>query len=178
MYYKDSDIKNILDDIRKRYLIGQILQKPAPFGLADDKAIEDNVNYYRSQLINHIVVSSILDEIQARLKHFEHPAPDDFSLDVPTKCDGCFAQRANNICWVCAFTGDLSESGFYEKYGIMENCPFLTQKQVDDLAYEFIQNRFETLHQQIIDDLDNELNEKIKQSIQERFEEIWGDKSD
>ena len=176
MYYKDSDIQHILDNIKKRYL-----ERPdyrTPFGLNNSQAIEKNVNLYREKLISFIVASKILEDIQNELENVEKPAYDDFSLDVPTQCDNCFAQRANGICWVCAFTGDLSESGFYQKYGIMENCPFLTQKQVDDLAYDFIKNDFEMLHQENVNELDNQLREEIKKQIQEHFEDIWGGKSD
>ena len=175
IYYEDSDINNILETIKQKYVNESSF---VPFEISEPEDIEKNVNSFRFQMFSSILISSILHEIQIELRNVAKQHYSDFSLDVPTKCDNCFAKRNNGVCWVCAFTGDLSESGFYQKYGIMENCPFLTQKQVDDLAYDFVQNHFNLSHQEIIDDLDNDLSNKIKTRIRERFEEIWGDEAD
>ena len=177
MYYKQSDIEKILKNIKDKYTENKEIIL-LPFGQNNISGIEQNVKYYRIQLMKAQIASDIIKTIKDELYHIGISSYDDFSLDVPTKCDGCFAQRANGICWVCAFTGDLSESGFYQKYGIMENCPFLTQKQVDDLAYDFVKNQFEMLHQENVDDLDEQFREEIKACIRDRFEEIWGGKSD
>lgn len=168
MYYETSDIQKILNEIKQKYNV------PLIYYIKKDMPTEKEVNHFREEVITSTAVLQIIDEIQTQLKGIEKVNHSDFSLDVPTQCSDCFAKRSNGICLVCAFTGDLSESGFYQKYGIMEHCPFLTRKQIYDLAYDFMINRFELLHQELIDEYD----EEIKENIKKRFDSMWSDNID
>lgn len=172
MYYKASDIHQILEDIKEKYSIKD------SYEFDKNLTPDENIDNFRFQIIRAYIIPQILMDINQKLNKIEKTSYNDFSLDIPTKCDNCFALRTNGVCHVCAFTGDLSESGFYQKYGLMEHCPFLTQKQVDNLAYDFIKKHFNESHQNIVDDVNDELRKKIELELRNSFNSYWGERTD
>lgn len=169
MMYDKKDIDMILDNIEKQYDLSTI------YHMNPRLSIQENTELMSHQMITAIVVSDILSQIKTDLNDIQQPDAFTSSLDIPTKCNDCFAKRDNGICWVCAFTGDMSESGFFQKYNVMENCPFLTQKRIDDLAYNFLQEVISSSYQDFIDDLDNDWRDKMRKSIQESIDNLFGD---
>ena len=169
MIYDKKDVDAILDYIQKQYSLSSV------YHIDTNKSITENTQDMSYQLIKAIVAFDILDQIREKLQDIEKIDINHSSLDVPTRCDGCFARRDNGVCWVCAFTGDMSESGFFQKYDVMENCPFLTQKKIDDLTYEFLHEVISSTYQDFIDDLDNDWRKKIKKSVQESIDNLFGD---
>lgn len=169
MIYDKKDVDAILDYIQKEYGMSSV------YHINTDKSIAENTQEMSYQLIKAVVAFDILKQIKDKLQDIEKIDINHSSLDVPTRCDGCFARRDNGICWVCAFTGDMSDSGFFQKYDVMENCPFLTQKRIDDLAYNFLQEVVSSSYQDFIDDLDNDWRDKMRKSIQESIDSLFGD---
>lgn len=169
MIYDKKDVDAILDYIQKEYGMSSV------YHINTDKSIAENTQEMSYQLIKAVVAFDILKQIKDKLQDIEKIDINHSSLDVPTRCDGCFARRDNGICWVCAFTGDMSDSGFFQKYDVMENCPFLTQKRIDDLAYNFLQEVVSSSYQDFIDDLDNDWRDKVRKSIQESLDSLFGD---
>lgn len=169
MIYDKKDVDAILDYIQKEYGMSSV------YHINTDKSIAENTQEMSYQLIKAVVAFDILKQIKDKLQDIEKIDINHSSLDVPTRCDGCFARRDNGICWVCAFTGDMSDSGFFQKYDVMENCPFLTQKRIDDLAYNFLQEVVSSSYQDFIDDLDNDWRNKMRKSIQESIDSLFGD---
>lgn len=170
MYYKTSDIHQILRDTEEKYIADKV------YYVNDDLSINDNVEKLRIQLIRESVVLDVLKYINQRLDQIiDVPSSEDFCLDIPSQCDDCFALRTNGICGTCAFTGDLSESGFYSRFGIMENCPFLTPRKIDELTYDFIRENFDSVYQQEVLDMDMDFRTKIHESLQKIF---WREDND
>lgn len=169
MIYDKKDIDRILENIEKQYDLSTI------YHMDPKLSVQKNANLMSHQMMTAIIVSDILHNIRKSLSDVQQPDAFSSSLDVPTKCSNCFAKRDNGICWVCAFTGDMSESGFFQKYDVMENCPFLTQKRIDDLAYNFLQEVISSSYQDFIDDLDNDWRDKMRKSIQESIDSLFGD---
>lgn len=169
MIYDKKDVDAILDYIQKQYSLSSV------YHIDTNKSIAENTQDMSYQLTKATVAFDILDQIREKLRDIEKIDIGCSSLDIPTRCDGCFARRDNGVCWVCAFTGDMSESGFFQKYDVMENCPFLTQKKIDDLTYEFLHEVISSTYQDFIDDLDNDWRDKMKKSIQESIDNLFGD---
>lgn len=169
MIYNKKDVDNILENIEKQYDLSTI------YHIDPKLSVHKNANLMSHQMMTAIIVSDILYNIRKYLKDIEQPDAFSSSLDIPTECHNCFAKRDNGICWVCAFTGDMSESGFFQKYNVMENCPFLTQKRIDDLAYNFLQEIASSSYQDFINDLDNDWRDKIRKSVQESINNLFGD---
>ena len=168
MIYDKKDVDAILDYIKKRYGLSSV------YHIDTNKSIAENTQDMSYQLIKAVVAFDILDQIKEKLQDVEKIDIDNSSLDIPTKCSDCFAKRDNGMCWVCAFTGDMSESGFFQKYDIMENCPFLTQKKIDDLAYDFLHEIMSSSYQDFIDDLNEDWRNKIRISIQQSMDSLYG----
>lgn len=169
MIYRKEDVNEILENIEKQYDLSTI------YHIDPSLSVQKNANIMSQQMMKAMIVSDILSQIKKSLIKIQQPDALTSSLDVPTKCSDCFAKRDNGICWVCAFTGDMSESGFFQKYNVMENCPFLTQKRIDDLAYNFLQEVISSSYQDFIDDLDNDWRDKMRKSIQESIDSLFGD---
>lgn len=169
--YKAQDIDEILDDIEKQYDLSTI------YRIDPSLSVQKNANIMSQQMMKAMVVSDVLNQIRKKLYDIEQLDESTLSLDIPTKCDDCFARRDNGICWVCAFTGDVSESGFFQKYNIMENCPFLSQKMIDDLTYNLLQEVAVASYQDFVDDLDEDWRNKIKMSVQQSINSFFGDGS-
>lgn len=169
MIYDKKDVDMILDNIEKQYDLSTV------YHINPRLSVQENNDLMSHQMLTAIIVSNILSQIRGDLNKIQQPDALTSSLDIPTQCSNCFAKRDNGICWVCAFTGDMSESGFFQKYNVMENCPFLTQKRIDDLAYNFLQEVISSSYQDFIDDLDNDWRDKMKKSIQESIDNLFGD---
>lgn len=168
MIYDKKDVDAILDYIQKEYGMSSV------YHINTDKSIAENTQEMSYQLIKAVVAFDILKQIKDRLQDIEKIDINHSSLDVPTRCDGCFARRDNGICWVCAFTGDMSESGFFQKYDVMENCPFLTQKKIDDLTYDFLREEISSSYQDFVNDLDDDWRDRIRVSIQQSMDSLFG----
>lgn len=168
MIYDKKDVDAILDHIQKQYGMSSV------YHINTDKSIAENTQEMSYQLIKAVVAFDILKQIKDRLQDIEKIDINHSSLDVPTRCDGCFARRDNGICWVCAFTGDMSDSGFFQKYDVMENCPFLTQKKIDDLTYDFLHEIISSSYQDFINDLDDDWRDRIRVSIQQSMDSLFG----
>ena len=78
------------------------------------------------------------------------------------------------MCWICAFTGDMSDSGFFQKYNVMENCPFLTQKKIEDLAYDFLREIISSSYQDFVNDLDDDWRDRMRANIQQSMDSLFG----
>lgn len=169
MIYDKKDVDAILDYIQKQYGLSSVYHIDA------NKSIAENTQDMSYQLTKAVVAFDILDKIREKLQDIEKIDIGHSSLDIPTRCDECFARRDNGVCWICAFTGDISESGFFQKYDVMENCPFLTQKKIDDLTYNLLHEVVSSSYQDFIDDLDNDWRDKLKQSIQQSIDSLFGD---
>ena len=110
MIYDKKDVDAILDYIQKQYGMSSV------YHINTDKSIAENTQEMSYQLIKAVVAFDILKQIKDRLQDIEKVDISRSSLDIPTQCNNCFAKRDNGVCWVCAFTGDMSESGFFQKY--------------------------------------------------------------
>lgn len=168
MIYDKKDVDAILDYIQKEYGMSSV------YHINTDKSIAENTQEMSYQLIKAVVAFDILKKIKDRLQDIEKIDINHSSLDVPTRCDECFARRDNGICWVCAFTGDMSDSGFFQKYDVMENCPFLTQKKIDDLTYDFLHEIISSSYQDFVNDLDDDWRDRIRVSIQQSMDSLFG----
>ena len=171
MIYKKKDVDKILEEIEQRENLS------STYNIDTSQSVMHNIQALSYQMLKAEIVSSMIREIQYKLKEVEQTDVTNSSLDIPTQCDNCFAKRDNSICWVCAFTGDMSESGFFQKYGVMENCPFLTQKRVDDFTYNLLQEVVSSSYQDYIDDLDNDWYNKIRSNLQQSIDNFFGDGS-
>lgn len=169
MIYDKKDIDKILIDIEMQYGLSNV------YHIDTTQSIEKNTKAMSYQMMATMIASDILSQIKQKLAEIEQIDVFNSSLDIPTKCSNCFAKRDNGICWICAFTGDMSESGFFQKYDIMENCPFLTQKKIDDLAYDFLHEFVASSYQEFADDLDSDWRDKTRKSIQESIDSLFGD---
>ena len=170
MMYKVQDVYRILDNIAKEYDLSN-----TAYVCDTTSSLEQNIVMMVEQNITKHVVMELLQQIKDELQHIEQIDASDYALDVPTKCENCFARRDNGVCWVCAFTGDISESGFFAKYNVMEHCPFLIQKYIDDLAYDIIREKTNMIYQEIVDDLDNNWRETIRHNIRRSLDRFCGD---
>lgn len=168
MIYDKKDIDEILADIEMQYGLSNI------YHININKSIEDNTKAMSYQMMTEAIATSILSKIRQKLEDVEQIDIFSSSLDIPTKCANCFAKRDNGICWVCAFTGDISESGFFQKYEIMENCPFLTKKNIDDLAYNFLQDFVASSYQEFVDDLENDWRDKMSKNVRQSLDRFFG----
>lgn len=168
MIYDKKDVDAILDYIQNQYGLSSVYHIDA------NKSIAENTQDMSYQLIKAVVAFDILKQIREKLQDIEKVDVGHSSLDVPTRCNDCFAKRDNGICWVCAFTGDMSESGFFQKYDVMENCPFLTQKKIDDLTYEILHEIISSSFQDFVDDLNDDWRNKIRINIQQSMDSLFG----
>lgn len=169
MIYDKKDVDAILDYIKKQYSLSSV------YYIDTNKSISENTQDMSYQLIKAVVAFDILDQIREKLQDIEKIDIDHSSLDIPTRCDECFAKRDNGICWVCAFTGDISDSGFFQQYDVMENCPFLTQKRIEDLTYQLLREAVSSSYQELTNEIDNDWRDKMKKSIQESIDNLFGD---
>ena len=168
MIYDKKDVDAILDYIQKQYGMSSV------YHINTDKSIAENTQEMSYQLIKAVVAFDILKQIKDRLQDIEKIDISRSSLDIPTQCNNCFAKRDNGVCWVCAFTGDMSDSGFFQKYDVMENCPFLTQKKIDDLTYDFLHEIISSSYQDFIDDLDDDWRDRVRINIQQSMDDLFG----
>lgn len=169
MIYDKKDVDAILEYIRKQYSLASV------YHINTDKSITENAQEMSYQMIKAVVAFDVLSQIKTKLQDIEKQDPNHSSLDIPTQCDNCFAKRDNGICWVCAFTGDVSDSGFFQRYEVMENCPFLTQKKIDDLAYNFVHEIISSSYQDFINDLNDDWRSQIRKNIQQSIDSLLGD---
>ena len=168
MIYDKKDVDAILDYIQKQYGMSSV------YHINTDKSIAENTQEMSYQLIKAVVAFDILKQIKDRLQDIEKIDISRSSLDIPTQCNNCFAKRDNGVCWVCALTGDMSDSGFFQKYDVMENCPFLTQKKIDDLTYDFLHEIISSSYQDFIDDLDDDWRDRVRINIQQSMDDLFG----
>ena len=168
MIYDKKDVDAILDYIQKQYGMSSV------YHINTDKSIAENTQEMSYQLIKAVVAFDILKQIKDRLQDIEKVDISRSSLDIPTQCNNCFAKRDNGICWVCAFTGDMSDSGFFQKYDVMENCPFLTQKKIDDLTYDFLHEIISSSYQDFVNDLDDDWRDRVRVNIQQSMDSLFG----
>lgn len=168
MIYDKKDVDAILDYIQKQYGMSSV------YHINTDKSIAENTQEMSYQLIKAVVAFDILKQIKDRLQDIEKIDISRSSLDIPTQCNNCFAKRDNGVCWVCAFTGDMSESGFFQKYDVMENCPFLTQKKIDDLTYDFLHEVISSSYQDFVNDLDDDWRDRVRINIQQSMDNLFG----
>ena len=68
----------------------------------------------------------------------------------------------------------MSESGFFQKYDVMENCPFLTQKKIDDLTYDFLHEIISSSYQDFVNDLDDDWRDRVRVNIQQSMDSLFG----
>lgn len=169
MIYDKKDVDAILDYIKKQYSLSSV------YHIDTNKSIAENTQDMSYQLIKAVVAFDILDQIKEKLQDVEKIDIGRSSLDIPTRCDGCFARRDNGVCWVCAFTGDISDSGFFQQYDVMENCPFLTQKRIEDLTYHLLREAVSSSYQELTNEIDNDWHKRIKASVQKTIDDLFGD---
>lgn len=168
MIYDKKDVDSILDYIKKQYSLSSV------YHIDTNKSIAENTQDMSYQLIKAVVAFDILDQIKEKLQDVEKIDIGRSSLDIPTQCDECFAKRDNGVCWICAFTGDMSDSGFFQKYNVMENCPFLTQKKIEDLAYDFLREIISSSYQDFVNDLDDDWRDRMRANIQQSMDSLFG----
>lgn len=140
--------------------------------------VEQDVFNAVYKIIAEDVVDEVCDYMEFGLRHLERVhTPDSHSLDIPTKCDGCFAQRSNGTCWYCAFTGDTSETGFFQKYKVMENCPFIGAK-MDVYIAEHARNNMYKWYKDFVEKTDEEWEQEQKHMIIQKLSKLWDEQND